>query len=198
MRFEDHLDRWQDLHGDVDPRRSFLVMAWLRVVHLLGLRLRVSPDLLTGLAVIAAACVLLVPARVAWLGAPLVLVSALFDGLDGSVAVLQDRVTHRGAVLDAVGDRICDLIFVVALVRAGAPWWLGIACGAGILLLEGSRVVTGRVGTITVAERPTRVFATAFGLVSVPLVGLIVLTVATVIGVIQLCLAYGWSDRHLP
>lgn len=202
MTFEDHLDRWSVLHGGLDPRRSALLMAWLRLVHVLGLRLRVPPDALTVLAVVAAVGVVLVPGRFPWVAALLVLLSALLDGLDGSVAVLQDRVTRRGAALDAVGDRICDLLFVLALVLAGAPWWLGIACAAGILLLEGSRVVTRRVGacagtgivtvTVTVAERPTRVFSTAFGLVSVPLVGLVVLAATTVVGLVQLAVA---SDR---
>lgn len=188
MRFEDHLDRWQDLHQGIDPRRSALLRAWLRLVHMVGLRLRVPPNVVSVLAVVAAVCVLLVGP---WLGAGLVLLSALLDGLDGSVAVLQNRVTRLGAVLDGVGDRVCDLLFVLALVVSGAPWWLGIACGAGLLLLEGSRLGAGRVGTLTVAERPTRVLATAFGLVSVPSVGLMVLAAATAVALGQLAVALG-------
>lgn len=187
MTFEEHLDRWQALHGGVDPRPSAGLLAWLRLMHLLGRRLPLPPDALTGLAVVAALGVLVVPA---WAGALLVLVSALLDGLDGSVAVLRDRVTRRGAVLDGVGDRVCDLLFVLALVRAGAPWWLGIACGAGIVLLEGSRLVAGRIGTITVGERPTRVLATALGLVSVPAVGAALLGLATAVAAVQLAVAF--------
>lgn len=188
MRFEDHLDRWQSLHHGHDPRASRLLLGWLRLMHRLGRRLPVHPDVLTGLAVVAAGAVLLVPA---WVGALLVLTSALLDGLDGSVAVQQDRATRHGAVLDAVGDRVCDLLFVLALVLAGAPGLLGIACAAGVLLLEGTRLVTGRVLTITVAERPTRVIATALGLVSVPTLGLAVLTAAMAVALGQL----RWSLR---
>ena len=148
--------------------------------------------MLTVLAVVTAVSVLAVPS---WAGALLVLLSALLDGLDGSVAVLRDRVTRHGAVLDGVGDRLCDLLFVLALVLAGAPWWLGIACGTGVLVLEGVRLLTGRVGTITVAERPTRVFATAFGLVSVPLVGLVILAAATTVGLVQLAVALSRPAR---
>lgn len=186
MSFEEHLDRWQALHGGTDPRRAPLVRRWLRVVHAVGrpvARTGVHPDVLTVLSVVAAVGVLAVPAPV---GALLVVGSALLDALDGAVALLQDRVTRVGAVLDGVADRVCDLLFVTALVLAGAPIWLGIACSAGILLLEGTRLVTGRVLTLTVAERPTRVLACALGLVSVPTAGLAVLGAALLVGLVQL------------
>lgn len=183
VTFETHLDRWQSLHSGHDPRSSRPVLLWLRGMHLLGKHLRVRPDVLTVLAVVAAGAALLVPP---WAAALLVLTSALLDGLDGSVAVQQDRVTRHGAVLDAVGDRVCDLLFLLALVLAGAPGWLGIGAAAGVLLLEGVRVVAGQVLAITVAERPTRVLATALGLVSVPTVGLAVLAGATAVGLAQL------------
>jgi phosphatidylglycerophosphate synthase len=195
VTFGDHLDRWQALHGGHDPRSTPLLIPWLRVVHLLAARLPVSPDLLTALAVVVAAAVLVVPA---WAGALLVLLSALLDGLDGAVAIVRDRVTRHGAVLDAVGDRICDVLFVTALVLAGAPPWLGMACAAGILLLEGTRLVTRRIGVITVAERPTRVLATALGLVSVPTVGLVVLTGATALGLLQLGGVAGRAPARQP
>lgn len=192
MTFEEHLARWQDLHGGTDPRGTPMVVGWLRLVHVLGSRLPVPPDLLTVLAVVAAAWALVVPA---WVAALLVLASALLDGLDGSVAVLRDRVTRHGAVLDAVGDRVCDLLFVLALALAGAPWELAIACGAGILLLEGVRLVARRPIVLTVAERPTRVLATAVGLVSVPTVGLALLATATAVGLLQLSLAVRAGGR---
>lgn len=186
MTFEDHLDRWQGLHGGTDPRTTPLVRRWLRLVHAVGApvaRTGVHPDVLTVLSVGAAAAVLAVPPAV---GALLVVVSAVLDALDGCVALLQDRVTRVGAVLDGVADRACDLLFVTALVLAGAPLWLGIACGAGLVLLEGTRLVAGRVLALTVAERPTRVIACALGLVAVPTAGLAVLGLALVAGLLQL------------
>ncbi len=187
MTFEEHLARWSALHGGTNPHDTRFVVGWLRIVHVLGSRLRVSPDVLTVLAVVAAIAVLFVPP---WVGAFLIVLSSLLDGLDGSVALLQDRVTRHGAVLDAVGDRISDGAFVLALVLAGAPVWLGIACAAGIVLIEGARLVARRVIAITVAERPTRVIATAVGLVSIPTVGLAALAVATAVGVVQLAVAW--------
>lgn len=186
MTFQEHLERWQVLHGGHDPRQTPGVIPWLRLVHLLSaplVRLRVSPDVLTIAAVLLAAGAVLAPA---WPAALLVLISALLDGLDGSVALLRDRLTAHGAVLDTVGDRAAELLFLTALVVAGAPWWLAIVCGAGILLLEALRARSGAVLAITVAERPTRVLATALGLVSIPTVGLAVLTIATAVGLAQL------------
>lgn len=188
MTFEEHLERWSALHGGTDPRGTPFVLGWLRLVHVLGARLRVNPNLITALSVVAAALVLTVPP---WAGALLVVLSSVCDGLDGAVAVLQDRVTRLGARLDAIADRLCDLLFVLALVVAGAPWWLGAAVAVAILVLEGSRIVVGRPLAITVAERPTRVIATAVGLVSVPTIALVVLLLATAVGVAQLAAAYG-------
>ena len=192
MTFEEHLARWQHLHGGLDPRATPLLVPWLRLVHQLARRLPVPPDLVTAATVPVAAAALFVGP---WPAALLVLGSALLDGLDGAVAVLRDRVTARGALLDAVADRVCDLLFLAALVVAGAPWWLAIACGAGVLVLEGVRVALRRPVVVTVAERPTRVLATALGLVSVPGVGLAVLTAATAVGLLQLAVATGRLAR---
>lgn len=196
MSFEDHLDRWQALHGGTDPRTTPLVRPWLRVVHVVAAplaRTGVHPDVLTVLSVLVAALALPVP-RLA--GALLVVLSAGADGLDGAVALLQDRVTRVGAVLDAVADRACDLLFVAAVVLAGAPVWLGVACGLGVLALEGVRLVSRRVVAITVAERPTRVIACAAGLVSIPAVGLAVLALALLVALLQLARAR--SPQQLP
>jgi len=186
VTFEEHLERWQSLHGGTDPRGTPFLLGWLRLVHVLGARLRVHPNVLTGLSVVAALTVLGVSP---WVGAVLVVTSALLDGLDGAVAVLQDKVTRLGAVLDSAADRVCDLLFVLALVLAGAPWELGLAGAAGIALLEGTRLVKRRPIVITIAERPTRVIATAAGLVGIPTAGLVALVGATAVGLLQLVVA---------
>jgi phosphatidylglycerophosphate synthase len=200
VTFEDDVDRWQSLHGGTDPRSTPLVRRWLRAVHALArplARTGVHPDVLTLLSVVVAVLVLPAPPVA---GALLVVLSAGLDGLDGAVALLQDRVTRVGAVLDAVADRVCDLLFVAALVLAGGPWWLGAACGAGLLALEGLRLAARRVLTITVAERPTRVVACAAGLVSLPTVGLGVLGLALLVGLVPLARAWRkqWRTQQLP
>lgn len=99
------------------------------------------------------------------LAAPVTVAAALLDGLDGAVAVLQERVTPWGAVLDAVADRLSDLLFLGALGVAGAPPALCAAGAVPMFLLEYLRaraIAAGmtEIGTVTVWERATRVVVT--------------------------------------
>ncbi|MGZ6827243.1 MAG: CDP-alcohol phosphatidyltransferase family protein, partial [Mycobacteriales bacterium] len=182
---EPFVARWSELHGGLDP--SPLVRRWLAVVSRLGAplaRAGVHPDALTWASLGAAALVLAVPGP---LGALLVLLSALLDGLDGTVAVLQDRVGRSGHVLDSAVDRCGEALFVLALVRVGGPAGLGAACGFGVLLLEYVRARAGEVLAVTVAERPTRVLVTAAALaLHRGTAGLAVLTALTAVGLGQL------------
>ncbi|MGH8938492.1 MAG: CDP-alcohol phosphatidyltransferase family protein, partial [Actinomycetes bacterium] len=109
----------------------------------------------------------------AWLttAALLVVASGLLDSVDGAVAVLTDRVTRWGQVLDHLVDRVTDLLYLVALWLAGAPGQACVAGGVLMLLLEYVRAraaVAGmtEVGVVTVWERPTRVIVTAAFLAS--------------------------------
>ena len=182
------LDGWQQLHGGLTP--TPLVRRWLVLLHRLGsplARTGVHPDVLTFLALTCAGGVPFVPA---WAAVPLVLLSALLDGLDGCVAVLQGRATRRGAVLDSTVDRCCDALFVVAMAQAGGALALGAGCGFAVLLLEYVRARSGEVLVITVAERPTRVLVTVFALgLGQGAAGLWVLGGLTVVGLAQLGVA---------
>lgn len=186
--------RWRELHGGVVP--SPLVRRWLTVAHRLGsplARAGVHPDALTWASLGAAALVLAVPAPV---GALLVLLSALLDGLDGTVAALQDRVGRWGHVLDSSVDRCGEALFVLAMVRAGGPAGLGAACGFGVLLLEYVRARAGEVLVVTVAERPTRVLVTAAALaLHQGGAGLGALTALTAVGLGQLVRALRQAPR---
>jgi phosphatidylglycerophosphate synthase len=181
------LEGWQQLHG-VAP--TPLVRRWLALVHRLAAplaRTGVHPDVLTLGSLVAAGAVLAVPA---WAGVPLVLASALLDGLDGCVAVLQGRASRWGSVLDSTVDRCCDVLFVLAMVSAGGSIALGFGCAFAVLLLEYVRARAGEVLVVTVAERPTRVLVTVFALgLSVGEVGLWVLLGLTAVGVVQLGVA---------
>ena len=173
-----YLDRWSGLHGGVDPRASWLVRFWLGVTYTVATplaRRRVSPDLLTLLGLLVSSAV--VP--LAWAGGrwPLlavlvVVVSGLLDNVDGAVAVLTDRATRWGAVLDSVADRVSDLAYVVALLALGGfgdpalVVWCA-AAAAGLVMLQEyarARATAGGmddVGVVTVSERPTRVIGAA-------------------------------------
>lgn len=84
--------------------------------------------------------------------------SVLCDALDGAVALLAERASQAGMIVDAVCDRIADLAFVAVIYRCGAPLWLSALAAASMLGIEGWRLARAGVArtTITVAERPTR------------------------------------------
>jgi phosphatidylglycerophosphate synthase len=164
------LARWSAAHGGITPRG--LVLGWLRVVHRLArplARRGVAPSMLTAC---SAACGVAVPlvalaGRGGALGAAVLVVAcALLDGLDGAVAVLADRATAWGRVLDPLVDRVGDVAFLVALVLAGAPGPLAVAVGTLTLLQESVRASARLpdVGVVSVWERPSRVIVAAAGL----------------------------------
>ena len=183
MDREAYFAGWAALHGGYDPRSNALVRIWLSWTYALAKPLaatRVPPDLVTvlGLLVSGVAAALAAGGEDWWLLAAglVVVAAALFDNLDGAVAVLNDRATPWGAVLDSVVDRCSDLLFLAALWLAGAEPWVCVAGGALMLLQEYVRARAGasgmsEVGVVTVWERPTRVIVTAAFLGSAALFG---------------------------
>jgi CDP-diacylglycerol--glycerol-3-phosphate 3-phosphatidyltransferase len=175
---EAYLDRWSGLHGGVAPRG--LIGGWLRVIYLLArplAQLRVPPWALTLAALLVAALVLPLTAlggRWPLFAVLAVVASGLLDGLDGAVAVLTDRVSGAGAVLDSTCDRLAELCFVGGLWLSGAPAACCLAGGTLALLHEQVRACAAAsgmdgVGVVTVSERPTRVIVTAAFLLGVGL-----------------------------
>lgn len=166
-----YLAAWSAGHGDYDPFSSKVVTGWLRAVYHgaepLASR-RVPPHVITATGVaLAAAAAAGVPGSASpgagrlLLVAALVLGSGLADALDGAVALLSDRATTFGFVLDSVADRCSDLLFTLMLWRLGAPAWVAIAAGALTMVHEyvRARAAAGGlsgIGLVTVAERPTR------------------------------------------
>lgn len=93
---------------------------------------------LLGLAVVVAGSVVIATGRLA-LGAGLVAVGSLVDGLDGAVARVSNRVTARGAFLDAASDRVGEITAFAGLgfAMAGFPTillLLVLAVGGAILV----------------------------------------------------------------
>jgi phosphatidylglycerophosphate synthase len=172
-----YLERWAVLHGGYDPRGNVLVRRWLALTYVVArplVRVGAAPDPVTFLAVVVSASAAAVaPAGDRWflLAALLVVVSGLLDSVDGAVAVLADRATRWGHVLDSVADRVSDTAYLVALWAAGAPGPLCVAGGVLMFLQEYTRARAGsagmtEVGVVTVWERPTRVIVTAAFLLS--------------------------------
>ncbi len=203
-----YFDRWSVTHGGYDPRTgSAWLRGWLSMVHVLArplARRGVQPDVVTVSSLWLAALVLVL-AEVGgrwWIAAGWVMVlSGLFDTLDGCVAVLEDRTTRWGYVLDSVVDRVSDAVYLLAVVAVGCPPELAVGLGFCFFLLEYLRARAGNaggdeVGRITVAERPTRVillsptihFSGVFlGLAGVlSVVGPAVLLALTLVSLVQL------------
>jgi phosphatidylglycerophosphate synthase len=163
-----YLDRWQELHGGYDPRRSRPVRSWLALAHRVArplARRGVQPDVVTLSSVWFAVAALVLAARGGhWpvLAGALLAAGGLLDTLDGAVAVLERRTTAWGYVLDSLVDRVNDVLYLAAVVLLGAPLELAVGCGVALFLLEyvrarGGNAGGGDVGRITVGERPTRV-----------------------------------------
>lgn len=173
---DEYFDQWAVLHGGYDPRGSFLVRFWLSLVHVVArpfVALRVPPDAVTlfGL-VVTLGGVALAAAGGRWpIAAALVVASSgLVDNLDGAVAVMTDRTSKWGYVLDSAVDRVSDGLYVVALFVLGASAWVCVVAASLMLLQEYIRARAAaagmsEIGVVTVWERPTRVITTAMFLV---------------------------------
>ncbi|MEO6821589.1 MAG: CDP-alcohol phosphatidyltransferase family protein [Candidatus Nanopelagicales bacterium] len=163
----EYLDAWADGHGGYDPRGSRLVRTWLGVIHTLAeplARAHVSPDVITIPGGVLAGVVVWAAhggGRWVLVAAVLVGLSGLLDSLDGAVAVITERATRWGALLDSLVDRVADACLLVALWVVGAPAWVCLAGWMLLVLLEYSRaramaLDVRDIGTVTVGERPTR------------------------------------------
>jgi CDP-diacylglycerol--glycerol-3-phosphate 3-phosphatidyltransferase len=105
--------------------------------------------------------------RWALLSAVLVALSGIADGIDGAVAVLRDRVSRRGALADAIADRLGDAAYAAVLWRLGAPAWLallwvGLAGLAEYVRARTEGLLAGPFDVVTVGERPTRILVAVF------------------------------------
>lgn len=179
--FDEYLQRWSRSHDGYDATDARVLRCWLVVIHRLARPFAaagVQPDVLTLWTIWLALVVVALAAAgggLAVLGAALLIVSGLGDALDGAVAVLTDRATAWGYVLDSVVDRGNDALYLVAAWTVGAPAWLAVACGVAFGLLEYLRARAGNAGArhvdvITVGERPMRVICCVLAVGSAGLV----------------------------
>ena len=215
-----YFDKWSVLHGGYDPRTGNpWLRGWLTMVYTIArplARRGIQPDVLTISSIWLAGAVF-VPAdiggRWAMLAGWTLVASGLFDTLDGCVAVLEDRTTRWGYVLDSAVDRVNDVIYLLAVVSVGAPSELALACGFGFFFMEYIRARAGNaggdeVGRITIAERPNRViFLSAsihFGGVFlaqrelVATTGMAIITTMTAVAIGQLLVAIRRQLLALP
>ncbi|MEO3757326.1 CDP-alcohol phosphatidyltransferase family protein [Mycobacterium sp. B14F4] len=161
-------DGWSSLHDGIRP--SPVVRGWLRMVRALasGPVLRIPPDLLSAAGVVALLGAWAAVAGPGWpaLAVPLIVAAGVLDGLDGAVALRTGRARPLGAVVDAGADRLGDLLLGAVLLALGAaPGWVAAAVVLVLLheYLRSRAQAAGMpgVGTVTVAERPTRLIVVA-------------------------------------
>ena len=157
---EEFKARWSALHSDA--KTEGIVGAWLNISYRFGLictLLRISPNALTLFGLLGAVATALT-AQSAW--AILFLVFSLFcDGIDGSVAIFQQRESNWGAILDAVADRISEALWFYALYAIGVPAWIPITlwCVASFQEYARAKLISlgvSDIGVVTPAERPVR------------------------------------------
>ncbi len=169
---------WAELHGGIAP--SMLVRGWLRGVQRLAAvpaLSRVPPDVLSAAGVVTAAGAFgaaVAGGRWALLTALLAVLTGVLDGLDGAVALQTGRARPLGAVVDAMADRITDLLLVAVVVALGGPIAWGLAVAAGVFLHEYLRARAQAAGmpgpgAVTVAERPTRIVLVTLAAIGVGL-----------------------------
>ena len=161
---------WAALHGGIRPSAPGAALAARGAAARRPGRSRASPpDVLSVAGVAAAGGAAVVAAqggRWPLVAAALVVLAGVLDGLDGAVALHTGRARPLGAVVDAVADRVGDLLLVATLAVLGAPPAWCVAAAALTLLHEYLRARAGAagmpgVGAVTVAERPTRLVLVA-------------------------------------
>ena len=91
----------------------------------------------------------------------LLLLSGLFDATDGAMARLYGEVSHFGAFLDSVLDRVSEIFVYWSLVYSGlVDWAIGLAALSGSLMVSYARARAEHLGYqmkgVGIAERPER------------------------------------------
>ena len=157
---EQFREKWSELHNSAPT--TGIVGGWLAISYRFGLLctlLRVTPNVLTMLGLLSAIGVAL-SAQSIWAIA-LIVISLFFDGIDGSVAIFQNRTTNWGAVLDSVVDRISEALWLYALYVLGIPAYLCLALWLVASIQEYMRARVSSLGVkdlglVTFTERPVR------------------------------------------
>ena len=160
MKKDEFFSIWGRLHGDAEI--SGIIKGWLNISYLIVkplAKVRITPNVLTILGLLFGA-LLYVNAETFWAPALLVL-SLICDGIDGSLAIVTNKSTKWGAILDATVDRLTEIFWVLALYKVGADLNLLIIILLAASVQEYMRaraagLGVSEVGIVTFAERPVR------------------------------------------
>ena len=151
---------WSSLHGQAIV--SGIVKWWLNISYFIVrplAKLRVTPNGLTVLGLVFGV-LLYLNSNSLWALLFLIL-SLLSDGLDGSMAIVTQKFSKWGAMLDSVTDRATEVFWVLALYSIGVNINILIAVFLFSFVQEYLRARAGgvgvnEVGVVTFAERPVR------------------------------------------
>ena len=160
MNKSEFLSTWSKIHGDAQV--TGIVKGWLNISYLITkllAKIRTSPNGLTIFGLVFGV-LLYLNSQSIW--APILLVLSLIcDGLDGSLAIITEKSSKWGAILDSVIDRLTEVFWVLALYSLGINLNLLIAVFILSTVQEYLRARAGgvgvvEVGVVTYAERPVR------------------------------------------
>ena len=190
MNQTDFFAKWSALHGSAEIKG--IVKAWLKISFASAKflsRLRLTPNLITLLGIVFAVAMAVNPLSL-W-AIPLLVLSLYADGIDGSVAIYQNRESQFGAVLDSVADRISEALWFYVAYRIGAPAWIVLLTYVTASTQEYARARLGglgisEVGVVTPAERPVRASFIFIALVAYAIGFNLVTPVMAVLAALQL------------
>jgi CDP-diacylglycerol--glycerol-3-phosphate 3-phosphatidyltransferase len=204
MNKADFFAKWSALHGNAEIKG--IVKAWLNISYgsaRFMSELRITPNLLTLLGIVFAIAMAVNPLSL-WT-IPLLVLSLYADGIDGSVAIYQNRESQFGAILDSVADRISEALWFYVAYRIGAPAWIVLLTYVIASTQEYARARLGglgisEVGVVTPAERPVRASFIFIALVAYAIdLNLVTLAMA-VLGALQVFSFYlvsRWAHNSL-
>ncbi len=160
MKKDEFFSIWGRLHGDAEI--SGIIKGWLNISYLIVkplAKVRITPNFLTILGLLFGV-LLYANAKTFWAPALLVL-SLICDGIDGSLAIVTNKSTKWGAILDSTVDRLTEIFWVLALYKVGADLNLLIIVLLAASVQEYMRaraagLGVSEVGIVTFAERPVR------------------------------------------
>lgn len=204
MTRQEFFDRWSVLH--LDAPVTGIVKGWLSISYVIARvlsALRITPNVLTLLGILSAVALLFNPYSA--IGLIFLVLSLIFDGVDGSVAIISAKESKLGAALDSIADRITEALWFFALYQWGIAPEICLALFALALTQEYARARMAslgfaQIGVVTIAERPVRASAIAIFMVldllsfSFAPVAIYIFTAMAVISVYQVMRA---ARRHL-
>jgi len=187
----EYLDNWSTLHGGA--KIEGIVKAWLSISYAIVkplAKLRVTPNALTLGGLIFA--ILLWQFPHSWPAALFLIASLMFDGIDGSLAIVTRVTSKFGAFTDSFVDRLSEVFWALALFELGAPKVLVFVALAAAFTQEYLRARSGglghtEIGIVTICERPVR----ASLLFIVIIANLISIQIATAISIIWALMQVG-------